>query len=116
MSQAADREIPCNCDDIVMQDYLLISVEEVENLYNSMQFVPDIQEDIQIERNVTPNYKSVKPSDRFAVTRQTAKPDHTEKEKKSSKNIKILKCRTYGKHSKTYRRAMKNIQRMYRKK
>ena len=99
-----------------MQDYLLVSVEEVENLYNAMQYVPDTNEDIKLEKDSTPTCNSVIPLDKGTATRQPTKTNHTSNVNKSKMNIERTKSRTCGKYSKTYRKAMKNIKRLHRKK
>ena len=95
-----------------MQEYLF--VEKVENTYNAMQFVPDIKEDTQIQKDSTPTCNSLKPPDKDTATRQQVKTNHTNNVNKSKKNTKTIKCRTCGKYSNTYQKAMKYIQRMYR--
>ena len=114
MSHTAASAIPFNSDNIMMQEYLLISVEEVENIYNAMQFVPDSKEDTQIEKDSTPTCNSLNPPDQDIPTRQPVKTNHTNNVNKSKKNINTVKCRTCGKYSNTYEKAMKYIQRMYR--
>ena len=112
MAQAVASGIPFHDDNVSLKNCLFITVEDIENIYNSMQFVPDKHQDTEIEMNDTLTCISPKPPDTFTATRQPATDVRLDKGKKS---VKKIKCRTCGKYSKTYRKAMKNIQRMYRK-
>ena len=116
MSHIAVSDTPFNSDNVMMQEYLLISVEEVENLYNAMQCVSDIKEDTQFEKDSTLTCNSLKVTDKDTATRQPGKTNRTNNVNKSKKDIKVIKCRTCGKYSNMYRKAMKNIKRKYRKK
>ena len=78
--------------------------------------VPNIEDDTHSENDLHPTGNYLKQSIQIPYTQQPVKADQTKTVENSKNNIKLIKRKPSGKYSNTYRKAMKNIKRMYSKK